>query len=50
MSFTPDNTEHERTTEGQLEEIRQILTGILAGIALMHDLSPAQLLELSKGL
>ena len=50
MSFKPDDVEHERTTEGQLEEIRKLLAGILTGIALINDLSPSQLLELSKGL
>ena len=50
MSIKADNIEHDRTTEGQLEEIRKLLAGILTGLALINDLSPSQLLELSKGL
>ena len=53
MSFqadTAEDAEHEKTIESQFMQIETVLTGILAGIALMNDLSPAQLIELAEGL
>ena len=50
MSFEPDNIVHERSIEGQLERINRLLAALVAGIALMNDLKPEQLLELSKDL
>jgi hypothetical protein len=50
MSFEPDNTTQENTIIGLLEQNGRLLAAILAGIALMNDLSPKQLLELSEDL
>jgi hypothetical protein len=53
MSFqadTAEDAEHEKTVESQLQQLEKVLTGILAGIALMNGLTPSQLIELAEGL
>ena len=49
MSFKPDDTSEQRAIQSQLEEMTRLLSGILAGIALMNDLTPNQLIELAEG-
>ncbi len=50
MSFKPDDTEEQRAIQSQLKDMNKLLAGILAGIALMNDLTPSQLIELAEGL
>lgn len=50
MSIEADDIEEQRAIQSQLEEMTRLLGGILAGIALMHNLTPAQLIELAEGL
>ena len=47
MSFEADNVEHERSVEERLEQLEVLMAAMVAGIALMNDLTPKQLIELS---
>ena len=49
MSIEADDTNEQRAIQSQLQEISILLSGILAGIALMNDLTPKQLIELAEG-
>ena len=48
MSFKPDDTEDQREIRSQLQETNRLLSGILACMALMHNLTPQQLIELGE--
>lgn len=48
MSFKADDTEEQRAIQSQLKEMNMILSGILAGIAIMNELTPQQLIELGE--
>ena len=50
MSFDPDNIEHEREVENDAEEQTKLLKAILAGIAIIANVTPDELIELAKGL
>jgi len=49
MSIEADSVEEQRAIQSQLQEINILLSGILAGIALMNDLTSKQLIELAEG-
>ena len=48
MSFKADDIEEQRDIKSQLRDINRTLSGILAGIALMNDLTPQQLIEIAE--
>ena len=50
MTIEADDISEQRAIQAQLNEMNKILAGILAGIALMNDLTPSQLIELAEGL
>ena len=50
MSFEADNPEHEQELESDNEQMIALLKAILTGIALIANLTPEELTELSKGL
>ena len=47
MSVTLDDPDHERSVEERLEQLEILMAAMVAGIALMNDLTPKQLIELS---
>ena len=49
MSVNLDDQDHERTLESLLEQQEKLLFAIVTGIALMNDLTPKELIELSEG-
>jgi hypothetical protein len=50
MSVEADNIEHERELETDNEQQIELLKAILAGIALIANVTPEELIELAKGL
>ena len=50
MSFEPDNINHEREVENDAEQQIRLLKAILAGIAIIANVTPRELIELAKGL
>ena len=50
MSFDPDNDEHETELESDNEQIIALLKALLAGMALVANVTPEELIELAKGL
>lgn len=50
MSFEADDVDHERTIKNLLEQQAVYLAAIVTGIALMNNLTPKELIELSKGI
>ena len=49
MSIEADDINEQRAIQSQLQDMNTLLAGILAGIALMNDLTPKQLIELAEG-
>ncbi len=50
MSIEADNIDHEREVENDAEEQIKLLKAILAGIAIVANVTPRELIELAKGL
>lgn len=50
MSNNLDNADHEREVESAAEQQLKVLKAILAGIAIVANVTPEELTELAKGL